>query len=231
MRTTRAVSLIATFGALHAVLAVISLGIGPWRNWAVYLEPFEGIILGPQNGFFAALVGSSIARMAWQSSDWMFGVIAEPLSVLMAGFLAKAKWKPVLAIYAIMLSAYFIHPFGRELPLWTILDILLAIFLIYPAAKLSGNLFGTDVRRLSIALVLMSFTVIVTDSLVRVFLLVPAGLYNLFTLDFGTLQGIFITAASFSYLEDAFAIAISFLVGVPLLTRILKLEHNNKKQE
>ena len=212
------------------MLAFISLGIGPWRNWAVYLEPFEGIILGPQIGFFAALIGSSIARMAWQSSDWMFGVIAEPLSVLIAGFLAKAKWKPVLAIYAIMLSAYFIHPFGRELPLWTILDILLTIFLIYPAAKLSRNLFGTDVRRLSIALALISFTVIVTDSLVRVFLLVPAGLYNLFTLDFGTLQGIFITAAGFSYLEDAVAVAISFLVGVPLLTRILKLGHNNKQE-
>lgn len=230
MRKTRAVSLIATFGALHAVLAFISLGIGPWRNWAVYLEPFEGIILGPQIGFFAALVGSSIARMAWQSSDWMFGVIAEPLSVLIAGFLAKAKWKPVLAIYSLMLSAYFIHPFGRELPLWTILDILLTIFLIYPAAKLSSNLFGTDVRRLSVALALISFTVIVTDSLVRVFLLVPAGLYNLFTLDFGTLQGMFITAAGFSYLEDAVAVAISFLVGVPLLTRILKLGHNNKQE-
>jgi hypothetical protein len=224
------VSLIATFGALHAVLAFISLGIGPWRNWAVYLEPFEGIILGPQIGFFAALIGSSIARMAWQSSDWMFGVIAEPLSVLIAGFLAKAKWKPVLAIYSIMLSAYFIHPFGRELPLWTILDILLTIFLIYPSAKLSSNLFGTDVRRLSIALALISFTVIVTDSLVRVFLLVPVGLYNLFTLDFGYLQGMFITAAGFSYLEDAVAVAISFLVGVPLLTRILKLGHNNKQE-
>jgi hypothetical protein len=160
----------------------------------------------------------------------MFGVIAEPLSVLIAGFLAKAKWKPVLAIYAVMLSAYFIHPFGRELPLWTILDILLTIFLIYPAAKLSSNLFGTDVRRLSIALALISFTVIVTDSLVRVFLLVPVGLYNLFTLDFGYLQGMFITAAGFSYLESAIAVAISFLVGVPLLTRILKLRHDNKQE-
>jgi len=52
--------LTATFAALHAVLAFLSLGIG-WRNWAVYLEPFEGIILGPTNGFFAALLGSSIA--------------------------------------------------------------------------------------------------------------------------------------------------------------------------
>ena len=223
MRKTRAVSLIATFAALHAVLGFLTLGIGPWRNWAVYMEPFEGIILGPQIGFFAALIGSSIARMAGQSSDWMFGVIAEPLSVLMAGLLAKAKWKPVIAIYAIMLSAYFIDPLGRELPLWTILDILLVLFLIYPASKLSHNLFGTDVRRLSISLVLISFTVIVTDSLVRVFLLVPCGLYRLFFPNFGTLYIIFVQDAIFSYLEDFAAIAVSLIVGVPLLITVLKL--------
>jgi hypothetical protein len=194
------------------------------------LEPFEGIILGPQVGFFAALIGSSIARMAWQSSDWMFGVIAEPLSVLMAGFLAKAKWKPVLAIYAIMLSAYFIHPYGRELPLWTVLDVLFALLLIYPAAKLSRNLFGSDVKRMSTALALISFTVIATDSLIRVFLLVPAGLYNIFVPDYVTLRGMFITSAGFSYLEDFIAVAVSFLVGVPLLARILKLEHNDKHE-
>ena len=77
MRKTQAVSLTAMFAALHAVLGFLSLGIGPWRNWAVYLEPFEGIILGPKIAFFAALLGSSIARMAGQSSDWMFGVIAD----------------------------------------------------------------------------------------------------------------------------------------------------------
>jgi hypothetical protein len=165
--------------------------------------------------------------MAGQSSDWMLGVIAEPLSVLMAGLLAKVKWKPVLAIYAIMLSAYFIHPFGRALPLWTILDILFALFLIYPAAKLSSNLYGTDARRLSIALALISFTVIVTDSLTRVFLLVPGSLYKLFFPDFVTLKGIFVTDAVISYLEDFVAVSISFIAGVPLLITIFKLEHSN----
>jgi uncharacterized membrane protein len=231
MHKTRAASLIAVFAALHAVLGFLSLGIGPWRNWAVYLEPFEGIILGPQVGFFAAFIGSSIARTAGQSSDWMFGVIAEPLSVLMAGLLARARWKPVLAIYAIMLSAYFIDPLGRELPVWTVLDILLALFLIYPAAKLSSNLFGKDVRRMPIALALISFAVIATDSLTRVFLLVPSGLYTLFFPDFGTLYIIFVKDAIFSYLEDFIAIVVSFLVGVPLLLAVFKMKHGNKQEQ
>jgi uncharacterized membrane protein len=230
MHKTQVVSLIAIFAALHTVVGFLSLGIGPWRNWAVYLETLEGIILGPANGFFAALLGSSIARGWAGSSDWMFGVIAEPLSVLIAGLLARANWKPVIAIYGIMLSAYFVHPFGRALPIWTILDILFALFLIYPAAKFSSNLFRTDVRRLSIALALISFTVIVTDSLVRVFLLVPCGLYNLFAVDFVTLYGMFVTDAVFSYFEDFVAVAIALLVGTTLLITIFKLRRNSKQE-
>lgn len=144
MRKSLQASLIAVFAALHAVLYFISFGL--WRNWGIYLEPIEGIILGPQVGFFTALIGSSVARMIKPDPFWMFGIIAEPISVLLAGFLARAKWKPVLAIYMIMLSAYFFDPFGRALPLWTILDILFALFLIYPAARFSKNLFRIDVK-------------------------------------------------------------------------------------
>jgi predicted membrane protein len=222
MRRSQTISLTAVFGALHAVLAFVSFGFGPWRNWAVYLEPFEGIILGPKIGFLAALIGSSIARMAAPGSDWMFGVIAEPLSVLTAGLLSKAKWKPALSIYAVMLASYFVNPLGRALPIWTVLDVLVAGFLLYPVAKLSSNLFRTEVKRLSVVLGLLSFVVIAMDSLVRVFLLVPVGMYNLFYPDFPTLYGIFVKDAIFSYIEDFIAVTVSLLAGVPLLITVLK---------
>jgi hypothetical protein len=212
----------AMFAALHAVLYFVSFGL--WRNWGIYLEAIEGILLGPKIGFFAAFLGSSIARMIKPDELWMFGIIAEPLSVLMAGFLAKAKWKPVLALYVIMLSAYFIHPYGRDLPIWTILDILSALILIYPAAKLSKHLFKTEVKHLSAALVLISFVCIATDSLVRVFLLIPCGLHTLLFPDFTTLSHIFVGAAVSSYIEDLIVVLVSFLVGVPLLISVLKLK-------
>jgi uncharacterized membrane protein len=221
MRISLQVSLTAIFAALHAVLYFFSFGL--WRNWGIYLEPIEGIILGPKIGFFAALIGSSTARMIKPDAFWMFGIIAEPTSVMLAGFLARARWRPVLAIYAIMLSAYLIHPFGSALPQWTILDILFALFLIYPSAKFSKNLFGTDVKRLSIALVLISFVCIATDSLVRVFLLVPIGLHSLFFTSFGELYGVFVGAAFDSYIEDFIVVAVSLIVGVPLLVSISKL--------
>jgi len=222
MRKSLQLSLAAIFAALHAVLYFISFGL--WRNWGIYLESIEGIILGPKIGFFAALIGSSIARMIMPIDFWMFGIIAEPFSVLMAGFLAKAKWKPAVAAYVIMLSAYFIHPFGRALPVWTILDILLALFLIYPAAKIGGNLFKANVGRLSVALILISFVCIATDALVRVFLLVPCGLYGLFFESFEGLQVVFVGAAIDSYIEDLIVVIVSFLVGVPLMISVSKLK-------
>lgn len=224
MRKSLQVSLVAVFAALHAVLYFVSFGL--WRNWGVYLEAIEGIILGPRIGFLAAFLGSSIARFIKPDPFWMFGIVAEPLSVLAAGLLARAKWKPVLALYAVMLSAYFIHPYGRALPIWTILDVLVALFLIYPTAMLSQKLFKKDAKHLSIALALVSFICIATDSLVRIFLLVPAGLYSLpdFPGTYDLLQAVFVGAAATSYVEDAIAVFISLIVGVPLLTSALRLK-------
>jgi hypothetical protein len=200
------------------------------------LESVEGIVLGPQVGFVAAFLGSSIARMARPDVFWMFGIVAEPLSVLVAGFLSAGKWKPVCVAYAIMLSAYFIHPLGRELPLWTILDVLVALLLIYPAAKLSRSLFTNNLSRLSISLCLIAFVSIATDSLVRVFLLVPCGFYSLFPEFFGNFNELyvaFVGAAASSYIEDAIVVAVSLLAGVPILVATSKLrlfqEKNRKK--
>ena len=226
MRKSLQVSLASVFAALHAMLYFVSFGL--WRNWGIYLEPLEGIILGPKIGFFAAFVGSLTARMIKPDAFWMFGVIAEPLSVLAAGFLSKGEWKPVLAMYTVMLSAYFLHPFGRALPLWTILDILSALVLIFPAAKLSVNLFKGNVRRLSIALALVSFVCIATDSLLRVFLLVPCGLHTLFFTSFEGLYAVFVGAAFDSYVEDVIVVVVSFLVGTPLLLSTSKLLRKNE---
>lgn len=232
MRKSLQASLTAIFAALHSVLYFVSFGL--WRNWGIYLEPVEAVVLGPRIGFLAALVGSLVARIARPDALWMFGLIAEPVSVLIAGLLARARWKPVLIAYAVMLSAYFLHPFGRALPLWTILDILLALLLIYPAARLSRALFGKDVKSLSIALVAVSFVCIATDSLVRVFLLVPCGLYGVLFPSYEVLYAAFVGGAASSYVEDVIVVLVSFVAGVPLVMIASKLgilEKNNKKGE
>ncbi len=223
MRKTLQLSFMAVFAALHVTLYFVSFGL--WRNWGIYLEAIEGIVLGPKIGFVAALLGSSIARMVRPDDFWMFGIIAEPISVLMAGFLAQGKWKPVAASYGVMLAAYFIHPFGRDLPLWTILDVLLAFLLIYPAAKLGKHLMKREIKSLSLTMVLIAFVTIATDSLVRIFLLVPCNLHSLFFPSFDVLFVVFVTSAVSSYVEDLLVVFVSLAVGVPLLkilSRFLK---------
>jgi len=213
--------LVSIFAALHAVLYFISFGL--WRNWGIYLETVEGAILGPKIGFTAALIGSLTARMIKPDSFWMFGVIAEPVSVLAAGLLAKAKWKPVLGLYFAALLAYFLHPYGQSLPLWTILDVLAALTLIYPAAKIGGTLYVADLKSLPVKVALISFVCIATDSLMRIFLLIPCGLHSLFFETFDSLQVVFVEAAIWSYIEDLIVVVVSLLVGVPLILATFKL--------
>ena len=217
--SSRMIALTSVFAALHAVLYLLSFGL--WRNWAIYLVPIEGLVLGPWAGFSAAIIGSIVGRMIKPVDFWMFGIVAEPLGVMASGFLAKGKWKPVMVMYGVMLMAYFAHPLGRWLPLWTILDIILAFVLIYPVAKLSKKLYE-NVGRLPIS-VPISFIGTVTDALTRVFMLIPVGLYTFFAMTDDIVLDVFVTGAIYSYIEDAQVVIVSFLVGVPLLFALRRI--------
>lgn len=224
MKKSLNVGFTAIFAAFHATLYLLSPPV-LWRNWAIYLEPLEGIILGPEAGFSAALIGSIVGRTLKPPDPtlFVFGVVAEPLGVLICAFLARGRWRSAMPIYAVMLAAYFIHPLGRWLPLWTILDTLLALVLIYPAGKIGNWVFKGDIRRSSVSLILISFIGIATDALVRVFLLVPAGLYTLFTSSPDVVYAIFVAGAVDSYIEDVLVVIVSFLVGIPLLLALRKI--------
>lgn len=221
MNKTQKTALASIFAALHAVLYFVSFGL--WRNWGVYLESIEGIILGPRIGFTAALIGALVARIIKPDPFWMFGIIAEPVSVLAAAWLAQSKWKPVLGLYLATLLAYFLHPYGRNLPLWTILDVLAAAALVYPTAKIGGTLYAANFKRLPVKLALISFVCIATDSLIRIFLLIPCGLHYLFFESFSSLQDAFVGAAAWSYMEDFIAVFVSLIVGTPLLLAMFKI--------
>ena len=188
--------------------------------------PIEGIVLGPTVGFTAALLGSTVARLIKPDFWWMFGIVAEPMGVAAAGFLAKGRWKETALIYGLMLGAYFIHPYGRMLPLWTVLDLLVAFALIYPASKVGKWLWGERNERLLAALLLIAFISTVADSMTRVFLLVPAGLYNSLDMSYETLAyGWFIPGAVGSYVEDLLVCIATLIAGVPLLMSLRKILH------
>jgi len=68
----------------------------------------------------------------------MFGVVAEPLGGYGSGSSSQKRWKEIQLIYGVMLGVYFLHPYGRMLPLWTVLDLLIAFVVIYPTSKIGG---------------------------------------------------------------------------------------------
>ena len=219
--SSRAISLIGVFAALHAALYLSSVGL--WRSWSIYLEPLEGLILGPYAGFLAALIGSIIARAIKPTDLWMFGVVAEPLGVLACGLIAKNKWKHLILMYVVMLGAYFVHPMGRELPLWTILDIIAALVLIYPITEISKNLFHEHIERLPFIISLAAFIGTVTDSLARVFLLIPVGLYIVLGWPLDVVRFAFIMGAADSYIEDVLVILVMLIIGAPIVAALRKI--------
>jgi len=215
--STKTLTFIAVFAAFHATLYLISPPF-LWRNWAIYLSPIEGMVLGPWAGFISALIGSTLGRVLLPSPLWMFGIIAEPLSVMTAGFLTRGKWQPVIALYAVMFTAYLISPVGQSLPLWPMLDTIVAVCLVYPAAKLGKNLFSKNWELLPVSLVLVSFVTVVTDGLTRVFLFIPGGLYSsVLGLSPAATATAFIAGGIDSFIEDTFVVLISVFVGFPIL--------------
>ncbi len=218
--SSKKVALISVFAAVHAVLYLPSFE--PWRSWSIYLEPIEGVILGPWVGFASALVGSVVARIIKPSELWLFGIAAEPLGVMACGFMAKKQWKPLLAIYVLMLGAYFAHPFGRWFPLWTILDVLAALALIFPVTAMSKRLFKENSRSLFFVFPLVAFIGTVTDSLTRIFLLVPVGMYAVLGWSAETVYYSFIFGAAGSYIEDVSVVAVSLIIGAPMIAALKK---------
>jgi len=219
--TSRTVSLVGVFAALHAALYLSSVGL--WRSWSIYLEPLEGLILGPYAGFLAALIGSLVARAIKPTDLWMFGIIAEPVGVLACGLIAKNKWKPLILMYITMLGAYFVHPLGRQLPLWTILDVLAALVLIYPVTEISKSLFHEPAERLPFIISLAAFIGTVMDSLTRIFLLIPAGLYIVLGWPPEAVRFAFIMEAADSYIEDVLVIVVMLIIGAPIVAALRKI--------
>jgi hypothetical protein len=98
------------------------------------------------------------------------------------------------------------------------LDTIVAVGLVYPASKLSKNLFSENVKLLPVSLVIISFVTVATDGLTRVFLFIPAGLYSsILGLSPAATALAFISGGIDSFIEDALVMLITLAVGVPIL--------------
>jgi hypothetical protein len=152
--------LVSALAALDIVLTAVPLiPYGP--SAGALVKPSEGILLGPWGGMFAAFVGGIVSSVIWPSTavlglaTWIPGVIG----AFGAGTLLKGRWKPISAVLAVILLAFFVHPFGPAVFLYANWDKVIALGLVYPVFRFAKREMRNreSVRALTPVIGLVSF--------------------------------------------------------------------------
>jgi len=219
------VSAVATLAAVHIVLSYAPPLVG-FRRMSIVMEPLEGIILGPYLGFLAAAIGWIGGRFIRPDSFWienLFG-IAEAVGALGAGFLMSRKWFLTAGIYGVQLLAFLAHPLARHIPLWTVWDTYLGFVAVFAVAFLVRRV--QDARlsapRLAPVVAFVAFVAVELDVMVRIFMLIVGGLYQVYPIPIEALPAIFVAGAIQTPLEAAYSILAAVVVGVPVLMALEK---------
>lgn len=193
---------------------------------SIVMEPLEGIIAGPYLGFLAATTGWIGGRFIRPDAFWienLFGV-AEAVGALGAGFLMSRKWYLTAGIYGVQLLAFLVHPLARHIPLWTLWDTYLGFLSVFAAAFFVRRLKEAKLSasRLVPVVGLVAFVAVELDVMVRVFMLIVGGLYQLYPIPIEALPAIFVAGAIQTPLEAAYSVTVATVVGVPVLIALEK---------
>lgn len=219
------VAVVAVLAALHIVLSYAPPLVG-FRRMSIAMEPLEGIIGGPYLGFLSAAIGWIGGRFVRPDSVWIENVfgIAEAIGALGAGFLVLRKWYLTAGIYAFLVLAFLVHPLAGKIPLWTLWDTYLGFVAIFPAAFLLRRTCDAKSSNSCLvpAIALVAFASVELDSMVRIFMLIVGGLYQVYPIPVDLLAGVFVLGAFQTPVEAAYSILASVLVGVPALVALEK---------
>jgi len=193
---------------------------------SIVMEPLEGIVAGPYLGFLAATMGWIGGRFVRPDSLWIenFFGIAEAVGALGAGFLMSRKWYLTAGIYAVELLAFLVHPLATHIPLWTLWDTYLGFLAVFAAAFLVPRVQDAklSVPHLVPAVALVAFVAVELDVMVRIFMLIVGGLYQVYPIPIEALPAIFVAGAIQTPLEAAYTVAVATVVGVPILIALQK---------
>jgi hypothetical protein len=214
------VAVVSVLAALHIILSIPPGPFG-FRRLSIVMEPLEGIIGGPLFGFAAAAIGWIGGRFARPEGFYVenfFGV-AEAMGALGAGLLIRRRWWAVTIVYGALLAAFLVHPFAREVPLWTLWDTYLGFLAVFPGAiavrRMTANSLNAKVLVPVVALI--TFVAVELDAMTRIFMLADLGLYQTYGLPLQAWSTIFIAGAFQTPLEAVYSVAIASVVGVPVL--------------
>jgi hypothetical protein len=105
--------------------------------------------------------------------------IGAPFGSMMTGFMFRGEWKKVLIYYSILLAFYFITPLSWSLPFWGLWDVYIALILLVFLGAIITIRGKNEIKRFS-QFGVSAFIGLEADVLMRVFILVPMGTYNIF---------------------------------------------------
>ncbi len=222
MKRSQTVALISVFAALNVVCDSL-VGLPQdivWYGWIFVIEPLNGIVLGPWAGFLSTLIGVMVGHSIYFRGEfeYVFSVGA-PLGAMVSGLIYQKRLKPAFAYFAVLLTAYFLTPVARSLPLWGMWDTFLAFAVLCATLVLSKKL--SNIRQELYVILIAAFVGLEADILFRIFILVPCQTYQFFFTT-ETLQVVWGAAALVTPIQAAVSMAVTALVGPRALQLILR---------
>jgi hypothetical protein len=228
---SRLVAYIAIFSALAAVFDAIpiipGLYSGIWASWIFLFHPIIGVLLGPFYGAITVGFGSILGHFIYYRDPYEFlFMLGAVFGAACTALVYQRRWKPVLLIYVILLTGYFLTPVSWLLPLIGIWDILFGFILVLLFSLLIARNWWPKNPAQSQWFRLLFGAVIglEADILLRVFILVPGQAYWLFyawTPDF--LQILWLTAGIITPTKVLIATLFTVTLGFSLIQLLPRL--------
>ena len=219
------VAFVAVFTALVTVFDIIPIipnfYSGIWDSWIFLLSPIIGILLGPFAGAFSVGLGSLLGHFFFPRDPFEFiFMLGAPLGAAISAFVYQRRWRPVLAIYSILLLSYFLTPVAWVLPLIGIWDTLagFVVVLLFTLCA-SRNWWPSKENRFHL-LILLFCTIIglESDILLRIFILIPGHTYWFFyQMTPDALQFLWLGAGIVTAIKVSLAAVMTVTVGLSLL--------------
>jgi len=229
---SRQLSLIAIFAALYVVFSILpGVPVAPEINIEIEacLASVFGVVLGPYLGSLTALVSAIIAWLSPFGGMSPFSapfILAPFFNALVTGLAYKGKWKEALAVFGILIGAFWFLPPSQPIDQFYYVgalvswDKLIALALIPLALEVRRR--GLSMKAMPLFFFLLAFAGNEADNAWGVVAFGLPVVYNgIFGLNLETVRFLFVVSPFLYPTIRLIQAAIATIILVPL-TRALK---------